>query len=387
MAETPVNNGQTPAFHHGRPTELAAEALRHGRLQRMWWPLLLACAREPVDSDTDDAEASYYFARGPQTSSNAPWDPWLAQVSPTGPVSPYLVDEAGGRSELAAVRDWSGAIYGWKPSAPLAEGVYRIGVEELGAEWPEDHAIDLTGRNPEFRLSGFAERVYVLREGEALVPPGVGSLLANYSVNAVYLRVRRPGELKAREDGAFRVPFDVWYDSPEGGLCRVLRDEAWLSPTGELWWSKDRIEGAAEPDPIVVEDLSLHLGWDVPDDRIAGAEFGATVDLRALDDRDAGICDLAASIGVRCFDCIGDGRETCLQVALHSGVLVPDASEIDWDAVPECPFSLDAAAATCQPDTDSSGWCSASAAAFIVLPLVRRRRRRGGSGWGWGSGR
>jgi hypothetical protein len=355
----------------------------------MWWLLLLACARQPADSDTSaEVEPTYYG--GPLSTlsigSNAPWDPWTASVFPRGRMTPYVADEGGAHWDLRPLRDWSGAIYAWKPAAPLPEGVYGLRFEESDTARSADHAVDRTGRDPAFRASEVAGRVYVLADGATPLPMGGGALLLNYATGAVYLRIRPPTEQKAREDGAFRVPFDVWYDSPEGGLCRVLHDEAWLSPTGELWWSKDRIEGAAEPDPIVVEDLSLHLGWDVPDDRIAGAEFGATVDLRALDDRDAGICELGASVGVDCFDCIGDGRESCLQVALHSGVLVPDASEIDWDTVAECPFSLDAAAATCQPDTDSSGWCSASAAAFIVLPLVRRRRRGSGTDTDTGTG-
>ncbi|GDX82371.1 hypothetical protein LBMAG42_41820 [Deltaproteobacteria bacterium] len=355
---------------------------------------LLACdLGDPVDAcEPFEAASAQISAAG-----TASWDPYLATMSDDEDAW-TATPVAAGASGLLTLEPLE-----IPDILPAEAGVYRPNPERAAGEYvtvggwatPTTAAIsasahdpqcpdlrapswtelgDLTvvepfGRDPAFEPSTLVQSRHLLTPALAFVgaSPALGGLVGGAG----------PFHLEVLDvaDGAatFRLVSKVYGTTDE---CVLLQDQAQLSATGELTWSRDRIDAETEPAPLTLYSPSIRLGF--LGDRAAGGEVMTLADVRATAGTELDLCDLAGSFGVDCQPCPDDGNPSCLPVSgfgwTAAKVDEPIDLDLPWcgvdfsdpDNVPEWNFDF-----TCQTD----GLCAASALG-LVLPLVWRRRRR-----------
>lgn len=164
----------------------------------------------------------------------------------------------------------------------------------------------------------------------------------------------------------------------ETDACTVLEDTASLDAGGQLSWSRDRIDAATEPEPLVLYAPSFSIGFAEDGSIAAGGRLRALVDLRVAEPS-VDVCTVAAGFGGACIPCPDDGAAECLDVAGLGWVLEPvgatTGSPLPWCGVDfteqgDYDFNLDI-------DCETSGsFCALSTLGFCApLALVRRRRR------------
>lgn len=360
-------------------------------MNRIPWALLFtasACETEsktpgPVD-DTDPPLEYSLFASG-----SAPWDP-IQTMCDREVVEPLVLGPSGETVPMVALQS-QGETYAWAPEADLSAGTYTVtGV--LGDDRGLDTSWDVGshGLDPDFSKEAVVGAIYAFQPDTLWVaaPPVaealVGDLFESYDLYLQILAVEA-------ESATFRLIAVVRADST---ACQVFAGEGSLSETGQLWWASDALEIETDGGTMHTEDLALHLGWLADASSAAGAEGRATVDTRVLSglllesENPEEMCNFIAGAGLfgTCYDCIGDGLLTCLDIRVHAGTLLPVALDLD-EELPLCGIDLGEGLPTyaCDvPDFDLELDCGCQTArgragalwlSLGLLSVLRARRR------------
>jgi hypothetical protein len=179
--------------------------------------------------------------------------------------------------------------------------------------------------------------------------------------------------LEVLEAGDGTADIRILADTSDGA-CVVLDDTADLSATGELTWSKERVDVPTEPDPLILYAPTFRLGFDADATEARGGELSVVIDARATSGTDFDLCDAAGVVGGSCVEC-EDGEDVCLGLAGFRWTATRTEGEpgedlplcgadfSDTGVVPEFPE------VTCEP---SGSFC---VVAWMVplVPLLRRR--------------
>jgi hypothetical protein len=303
----------------------------------------------------------------------AGWDPLSFGLSDSGVEEtawPIVRDEAGDERPYDRVVDRGGNLDWFVPRETLAPGEYElesiVGADELVEE---SYTVLPYGADPAFDPANVIGRVYQPDSDTfAIVAPQViGEYGRSYLADTA-LQIRSVDEAGAHFRIAASLDGESW--------CDVLRATGTLSPTGLLTWSLDALEVPTDPAPTHVEDLRLRLGFLADGSAAGGVEGNAVVDLAVLAALGDDPCDLAASFGAHCWDCMGDRSYSCMDATFYAGTLAPTSLVLP-DDLPSCGVDLEETsdAITC----DFGGSLCAFAfvpSVFLVGAALRRRRRR-----------
>lgn len=301
----------------------------------------------------------------------AGWDPQSFQVSPEEAAEtawPVVRDADGGYHPYDRLLSREGHRLGFLPRATLAPGVYDL-TRITGVPAPTLRRFRVLpyGQDPAFDPAAVIGTFYAVDvDSLRLVEPiGVGSIVLSYLEEAA-LQIRSVDA----EGAHFRIVANVGEDA----WCDVLRATGTLSPTGLFTWSQDAIEVPTDPAPTHLQELSLRLGFLADGSAAGGVEGGATADLGVVDSLGGDVCGFVQSFGSRCWDCLEDGSDSCLDAAFYAGTLAPADLALP-DELPSCGVDLEetSEAITCEFE---GGLCAFSfvPSLFLVGAAFRRRR-------------
>jgi hypothetical protein len=321
----------------------------------------------------------------------APWDALQVELDPPACGYPFLDGDealsvlAEDGTETLLERDLACNEDHWVGPGGLEPGRYvELVVHEVdhGPEglsdvhYPFDRVVGSFGREPDFDAEGLAGQAFVVD------PDSVGDCTGTLQLTVDLL----PGELwvQITEVDAAQVAFVAVQALPDGEACVYLEDRAELSPTGELWWSRDALDLATDP-LLPASDLSLHLGFDAGY-QVAGMELGGTLDLIHLTGMQGDeplywedYCELTASLGMPCGACPGGERSSCVRLDYLAVQARP--AEMPWDpsTLPDCQVALETDLPSC--DLGCSAMPRPQWALAVLglagIALQRRRRREG----------
>jgi len=319
---------------------------------------------------------------------SAPWDP--IYVDPTiAPDAAPVVLGGGERVETAPVVI-PGVLDGtegyFRPAAPLAVGDWSLAgaslgrpaeplVEESGCVHPAEPrwglvdpwTVESFGGDPAFDGAALAGTRWNVTAGH--VGGGASPVAALVGMVSLHLEIQAVDLGKA----TFRL---LSTDVQTGSECILLVDEAELSPTGELTWSRDRIDVATEPDPTVLYTPSFRLGFAADGERAAGGEAFTTVDARGIFAANDMDCSFLDGMGGGCVPCADDGVETCVTAAgfgwTAARVEEPIVEDLAW-----CGADLTAEVPEWHLDCGSAPTCAGVGLGVVGLAAALRRRRAG----------
>lgn len=317
---------------------------------------------------------------------SAPWDPIYVDPSIAPDAAPVVLG-GGERVETTPVVV-PGVLDGtegyFRPASPLLAGAWSLAGASLGRpaaplvkesacvhpaepRWGlvEAWTVEPFGQDPTFDAARLAGTRWDLLPGR--VAGGAAPLSALVGMVALHL------EIEAVDAGiaTFRL---LSTDVQTGSECILLVDEGDLSPTGELTWSRDRIDVETEPDPTVLYAPSFRLGFAADGERAAGGEAFTTVDARGIFAANDIDCSFLDGMGGACVPCADDGVDACVTAAgfawTAARVEEPIVEDLAW-----CGADLTAEVPEWHLDCGSAPTCAGAGIGVVGLAAALRRRR------------
>jgi hypothetical protein len=266
--------------------------------------------------------------------------------------------------EVTPLSSGKDAAYAYIATERLQPGTYEVS----GTAEETTFSVGDWGTNPAFDPQSIVGHTYRMSPifDYLVVPREIGPLLQQQIVSDHYIEFF---------DGGSTVDFRVILED-DNTTCLLLESTGELSETGEFTWSADELVAETTPRATTLQDLWLHLGFDADGTAAKGVEGGVWLDTRTMGATANDACDLVATFGVECHDCIGDQVDSCVFVAFHHGELAVSDGEFEEDM----PFCTAVLADDLNPDFDCNGCqtgkTGAPVAPMVLLLWLRRRRKQ-----------
>lgn len=299
-------------------------------------PACVTKEASPGETDTGEPVTYSYTKYGA-----APWDP-LVLTDDDGVVAEPIVRDASGETVAMHTLEVHSGAYAWAPDADLPVGDYSlVGVVGGPGGWDESWTVSAYGEGSAFSADAVLGKVYHLDDTSpwGANPSLIGLGLSELGSGAeLYLEVLDAADGRA----TFRVAAVM---ASDGTTCQVFKGAGELSEAGQLTWSVDELDVALTDGTVHTAADALRLGWLEDGSAAGGVELYATVDTRVVSTAlfpDEVVTFLCYAFDMGCYDCTGDGVESCADVRVHAGTLSPAELTLD-DELPLCGVDLEAA--------------------------------------------